>query len=320
MSDRPPQVDRPAVDLLLQIMETPGASVTAAAIETLGPDLAAPLIGAGLLKSAGHEAAAVSMSDHDDAPVALTWSAEHNGYGYFSPTAGWVTVANDSLCRYRADMTAVIRAMLGEMQPARAPAPMPIVPELVWEVGDVHFGRLNHRTPVWFVRRLSDSSVAQQLIAAIRARPTARSRVILTSTPARRMPREAPVRHILVPIQDIIRLAGGLAVDPDIVSARICQTPAVDTDAPISILGDGREVRFYSEVFRFPKGVEQRQIIIFLHERYQQGELWVSNEAILAELNLGGTRVRDKFKKSPAWGRLLTERSGLIGFCWPDQI
>lgn len=112
----------------------------------------------------------------------------------------------------------------------------------------------------------------------------------------------------------------GPAVDPDIVSARICQTPAVDTDAPILILGVGREVRFYGEVFRFPKGVEQRQIIVFLHERYQQGELWVSNEAILAELNLGGTRVRDKFKKSPAWGRLLTERSGLIGFCWPDQI
>lgn len=319
MSDRPPQFGRGAVDLLLQILETPSAAVTAAAIETLGPGLAAPLIGAGLLKSAGHEAAAVSMSDHDDAPVALTWSADHRGYGYFSPTAGWVTVANDSLCRYRADMTAVIRAMMGEMQPARAPAPLLIVPELVWEVGDVRFGRQSHRTPVWFVRRLSDSSVAQQLIAAIRARPTPRSRVILTSTPSQRLPREAPVRHIVVPIQDVMRFAGGLAVDPGVVSARIWQTPAVDTDAPISIIGDGHEVRFYGEVFSFPKGLKQRQIIMSLYERYQRGELWVSNDELAVKVDLAGKRIRDTFKKNSAWGRLLAERGGMIGFCWPEQ-
>lgn len=73
MSDRGEQIGRDAVDLLLQILEMPNPVVTAAAIETLGARRAAPLIELGLLKPAGHERSSASMSDHDDAPVNLTW-------------------------------------------------------------------------------------------------------------------------------------------------------------------------------------------------------------------------------------------------------
>ena len=58
---------------------------------------AGPLIAANLLERRGHELATTSMADHDDAPVSLTWSAEHNGYGYFSASAGWVTVPDERL-------------------------------------------------------------------------------------------------------------------------------------------------------------------------------------------------------------------------------
>lgn len=147
MSDRPPQVDRRAVDLLLQILETPGASVTAAAIETLGPDLAAPLIGAGLLKPAGHEATAVSMSDHDDVPVNLTRSAENRGYGYFSPTAGWITVPTELRTRHRVDIPMFMAQLLASLD-RRSAGTVPLIPELLWEVGDVRLGRRPQRVPL----------------------------------------------------------------------------------------------------------------------------------------------------------------------------
>jgi hypothetical protein len=62
--------------------------------------------------------------------------------------------------------------------------------------------------------------------------------------------------------------------------------------------------------------VRQRQIICHIHERYRQGQRWTSTEEIVAALDLRpNARIRDFFKKSPAWNRLLTERNGMCGFC-----
>jgi hypothetical protein len=67
MSDSGEPIGREAGDLLLQVLEMPEPMVTAAAIETLGVQRAAPLVKAGLLKPAGHERVIASFSDHDDA-------------------------------------------------------------------------------------------------------------------------------------------------------------------------------------------------------------------------------------------------------------
>ena len=89
---------------------------------------------------------------------------------------------------------------------------------------------------------------------------------------------------------------------------------------PIMVIGEGKEVRFFGETFRFPKGVRQRQIICYIHERHRQGRHWTSTEEIVTALELRpNARIRDFFRRSGAWNRLLTERSGLCGFCLPTD-
>jgi hypothetical protein len=112
MSDGRAELDRRAVDLLLDIVELPDPALSGAALEDFFCGTAERLLSSGLLKPAGYEAVSASLADHDEVPVTLSWSAEARGYGYFSPTAGWVTVPNDRLARYRADVPTVISAVM----------------------------------------------------------------------------------------------------------------------------------------------------------------------------------------------------------------
>ena len=82
-----------ALELLLSAIETPEAEISGVVLDNYHSSEALVLKETGLLKPYGHEAAVASQADHDDAPVTLSWSAEDGGLGYFSPTAGWVTVA-----------------------------------------------------------------------------------------------------------------------------------------------------------------------------------------------------------------------------------
>jgi hypothetical protein len=85
-------------------------------------------------------------------------------------------------------------------------------------------------------------------------------------------------------------------------------------------LNDGKEVRFYGQVFSFLKGVQQRRVICYLHSQHLRGKREVATEKIVADLGLpAGTRIRDLFRKSSAWDHLLTEKRGVCRFCWPDH-
>lgn len=112
---------------------------------------------------------------------------------------------------------------------------------------------------------------------------------------------------------------GRLELDPAAISIQLDQLPAADSETPIAVLAGGKEVHFFGETFRFPKGLRQRDIICVLYDRYLNGEHWVSSAKIVDQLGLDPkTRIRDIFKRNGAWNRLLTERGGMCGFCFPD--
>ena len=316
MSDGRSNLDRRAVDLLLDIVELPDPALSGAALEDFFCGTAEPLLSSGLLKPAGYEAVSASLADHDDVPVTLSWSAEARGYGYFSPTAGWVTVPGDRITRYRADMPTVIAAVFALRGTSRRTEPFALAPELLWEIGELRLGRRTHRVPIWFGRRLHDPAVWRQIKDVAKNRPAPRQRVLLTSTPPQRLPKDIVAGHVLVSLRDVIGVDTGLSLNPEILAARLDRPPANEDKAPIVVIADGREVRLLGQVFRFPKGVNQRRIICLLFERYLQGQYWVSSDEIVTELDLrDGARIRDFFKKSPAWGHLLIEHGGMCGFC-----
>ena len=106
----------------------------------------------------------------------------------------------------------------------------------------------------------------------------------------------------------------GVRNDADIISGVLSgirpQRPAQLID-PSS---DFKFVRALGQTFPF-RGDKQRRIIEYMHRRWLDGEDRVSVAKIIAELDLPAqTRIRDIFKKHPAWNVLLTEKEGSAQF------
>jgi len=307
--------DRQSIEVLLSALEAPRAAFSATALQSFPAHVGAQLIAAALIKPDGYEAVATSLADHDDSPVTLTWSAKSRGFGYFSPTAGWVDVPHADIERYSVNLASVMVALTAKMQLSRKLAPSVLITDLLWEIGKSRFGQRAHQTPIMFGRRLHDVGTWQAVRGTLEARPSQQRRVILTSTRPDRLP-EPPAGNVLISIHDVVGDGDGLALDPAVISARLDHLPLIDASEPIVLLGDGKEVRLFGETFQFPKGVRQRQIIRHIYERYRQGQRWTSTEEIVTALDLRpNARIRDFFKKSPAWNHLLTERNGMCGFC-----
>lgn len=313
MSRTAAALDRQAIEVLLSALEAPRPALSATALQSFPPQVGASLLTAGLIKPVGHEAIATSLADHDDVPVMLTWSADHRGFGYFSPAAGWISVPHAEIASYSVDVAGVVAALTAKMQFSPRSTPTVLIADRLWEIGKTRFGQRTHQTPIMFGRRLHDVGTWQCIRRSLDTRPSEQRRVILTSTRPDRLP-EAPAGHVLISIHDV--LGDGFALDPAVIAARLDHLPLVDAGDPIVLIGDGKEVRFFGETFRFPKGVKQRQIIRHIHQRYRQGHRWTSTDEIVTTLDLrANARIRDFFKKSPAWNRLLTERDGMCGFC-----
>ena len=210
-----------ALELLLSAAETPEAAISGTVLNGHYASESEFLKETGLLKPHGHEAVVTSQADHDDAPVTLSWSAEDGGLGYFSPTAGWVSVPDDQIARFQVDVPTVIKELMGQVDWPSRSGPAPLVPDLLWEIGDVRLGRRTQRVPIWFARRLHEPSVWRQIKNVAKARPATRLRVVLTSTSSHRIPDETIAGHLLVGIRDVIDFASGLAINPDILAARL---------------------------------------------------------------------------------------------------
>lgn len=92
--------DHDALALICAIAQTRDARITSAALSNHHPVAGAQLQASGVLTRVGDEAAATSLADHEDTPVALARSPDGRSFGYFSPQAGWVTASPDAQAVY----------------------------------------------------------------------------------------------------------------------------------------------------------------------------------------------------------------------------
>ena len=310
-SDFPPA----ALELLLSAVETPEATISGAVLDDFYASEAAVLKEAELLKPHGHEAVSVSGADHDDAPVTLSWSAEDGGLGYFSPAAGWITVPDDQIARFQVDVPSVIGELMGQVDWPSRSGPAPLVPDLLWEIGDVRLGRRTQRVPIWFARRLHEPSVWRQIKDLAKARPTSGLRVILTSTPPHRFPDETIAGHLLVGVRDVIDFATGLAVHPDILAARLDGSHRPDVEEAVYLSPDGRKLVINGTVTIDFKTDKQIKIIGQLVAGFREGKRF-SVQELLTVAGSGATGLRRAFgaKKWALLKPYLKSSNGLWGF------
>ncbi len=180
--------NRDAADLLLMILEGRDPVVSGEVLDDFFPQAGSALREAGLLIPDGHELVTTAREDHYDAPVTLVRADDGSGFGYFSGTAGWVAVDAARLVRYRVDTTAFVRALVPLDTVLMPRSPVPVLDSLIWTVGHITLHRRS--IAIWFARRLHDPAIWSRASTVLRQRPSARLRVILTSTPADRLPEE----------------------------------------------------------------------------------------------------------------------------------
>lgn len=278
MPDRPPSLDPQAVDILLSVIETPHAVITSAALDGFYAARAPALTASGLLELKDHRRAAVSLADHDDEPVSLSWSPEHRGYGYFSPSAGWVPVSDSQMASFGISFEKLFKRMLERLDLSTRASPTVLLPDLLWEIGEVRLPGRSKRVPLWIGRRLADPKVWDRFAETVRARPAPGLRIVLSLTSADRLPPLIHQGHSIIAVRDIVDHASGLVVAPDLLAARVA-SGTTSTGTLIAMAADGASVTVRGKRYAF-SGSKQRAVIRQLYEAWEAG----NPECLTAEI------------------------------------
>lgn len=313
MPDRPPSLDPQAVDIFLSVIETPHAVITSAALDGFYAARAPALTASGLLELKDHRRAAVSLADHDDEPVSLSWSPEHRGYGYFSPSAGWVPVSDGQMASFGISFEKLFKRLLERLDLSTRSSPTVLLPNLLWEIGEVRLPGRSKRVPLWIGRRLVDPKVWSRFAETVRARPAPGLRIVLSLTPADRLPAQIHQGHSIIAVRDIMDNASGLVVDPDLLAARIASGTTA-TDALITMAADGASVTVRGRRYVF-SGSKQRAVIRQLYEAWEAGKPECLTQVVLgnAEYSDSVNTLNKAFSGRKDWRDFIKEEHGR---CW----
>lgn len=311
----PSSIDRKAVELLLTILEGAAGKVAGTVLSNYHANSSAALLAANLLLPDGHVAATASLVDHDDEPISLTWSADRNGYGYFSPSAGWIDVPKERLALFRVNHPVLLASLLVQIDVASRSGATALIPEVLWEIGDARIGRRRQRVPIWFARRLSDRGIWEQVAEAARRRPTTQIRVLLTSTPASRLPEPTLPGHVIVPVRDVLGCAAGLAINPDILAALVDGAPPADVHERVHVSPSGQQLVINGNVTINFKSDIQIAIVRKLVQDFKDGKRFGARE-LLDHAQSSAKTLRQAFG-AQRWAELephLKSDNGLWGF------
>jgi hypothetical protein len=313
MPDRQPSLDQQTIDILLSVIETPHAVVTSAALDGFYAAKAPALKASGLLELKDHRRAAVSLADHDDEPVNLSWSPEHRGYGYFSPSAGWVPVSDGQMSSFGISFEKLFEHLLDRLDLSTRASPTILLPDLLWEIGEVRLPGRSKRVPLWIGRRLADPKVWSRFAETVRARPAPGLRIVLSLTSADRLPALIHQGHSIIAVRDIVDHASGLVVDPDLLGARVA-SGAPSADAFITMGADGASVTVRGTRYAF-SGSKQRALIRQLYEAWQSGSPECLTAEVLenAEYSDSVNTLNKAFSGRTDWRDFIKEEHGR---CW----
>lgn len=305
-------LDPVAAGLLRRVIETPRCRITADALADHG-GAGISLQSSGLIEPDGFETTTASLADHDDTPVTVTRSADAAGYRYFSPTSGWVAVAADRLGLFRVNFGILFGHLLQQLDMTAQATPTTLVADALWEVGEVRLSGRTKRVPLWVARRLNDPKVWASFVETVRLRPAPGLRVVLSFTPADRLPAQVLNGHAIISIEDVGHQRDSLVVDNSILAARVA-SGTVSTDALIVMAADGASLTVHGKRYAFP-GSKQRAIIRHLYEAWTSGIAECSTTEVLEAAGSSGSvnTIAKAFSGRTDWREFIKVEQGR---CW----
>jgi hypothetical protein len=308
------QLDRRAIAILFKGIETRSGRISSSVLDNhVSAKIAASLRESGLLAKDSDSSAIAPPADYDDTPIPLSWSPEGDSYGYFSSTLGWIEVETGRLVQYRIDIPAIIGSLISKVTSSSSPAPIQLLENILWEVGDVRLPRRTRRVSVWFARRLHDPSIWKQIQKLMQGRPSTDLRILLTTTPAARLPTQSVHSHFIVPVFDALEHGGSLVIDPAILAARV-NNPFSAPDQIVTHSADFGVVTIRGNENRFT-GSKQRALMAQLVLAWQSGQpkLLTTKVLLEAEYKDSVNTLAKAFSGRRDWRQFAAEDDG---FCW----
>lgn len=282
MNNRSDEAARAAIELLLAALEA-HQPILSGAVMQLSPAAADRLKKMGFLRSYGDEVES-ALGNEEDVPVDLI-AHPRGGLAYLSRSAGLVSVPREQLERFEINFPAVMREIARSAGVSRTASPLELRASRVWELGTA---RQRGKKPLslWFARRLWDDDFCATLEDALSSRPHPALRVVLTSSSSERLGSVSLPGAVIVPLWDVLAMAGNIAVDPAILFARIGSASQRNPMVPLALSDDGRELRINGgpplEFRTDPQSTAIRQLV----DAYQTGKrLRVSELTHLGSLN-----------------------------------
>jgi len=300
--------------LISAIAETPDARMAAEVLSTYHRGAGRQLQADGLLERAGDEAVAISIVDHDDAPVNLVRSPDGRSFGYFSPAAGWVTPDPEERAIFELRFDALLRRLLDGLDCEPAAGPVELMGGLLWEVGAARLPHRAARVPIWVARRLADPRVWASFKEQASRRPAPGLRLVLALTSEDRIPQAYVRGHEIVAVPSVVDHGDELRIDPRILAARLEHHRG--DDAPVTMTAEGGAISVRGKTYTFT-GPKQRAIIRHLYEAWRAGEPQCLTAEVLAAAD-SGDQVRSlgkAFKARSDWREFIREEGGR---CWID--
>jgi hypothetical protein len=301
-----------AIDLVLRLCEQRRGEIAEHLLKLHFGGVGDELIAGGALVEMAPSEIVFLPIDLDDQPVAFEWEPDLQAHAAFHPADGWTHAAENTRRRYRLEFPWLLRAIAQQLEIPAATRPAPLVPDLLWDLGDAWFGR--RKASVLFTRRLGQIDGLDLVCDALTRRIGRPPGILLTST--RQMSRHVtvPGQHRVLHLTECMRGdVPGFAIDTDVISGVLSGIRPQRPARLIDPSPDFRIVRALGQTFTF-KGDKQRTIVEYMYQKWLEGECRVSTAEMIAEMGLPARmRVRDNFKKHPAWNVLLTEKRGS---CW----
>lgn len=304
-----------AAETVLGLVEHTGGRTTHRILTLWRRNIRRQIENAGILEAVGLTYETTDMDDYEDIPVAVEWNPDLEAYAYFSGKSGWVIVPEEEMRIYAIKMAQFFELLFGAIDRGQPKVPRAMIDDTLWDVGDIRLNGRARRLPTWFAKRLDFPAVRAEVAEFARRRPADGLRLLLTSTRQERLKKFRLPGHLIVSVHDVLDLAGGLAIEPDVLAARVDQVPLPDINAPIWLSPDGRKLIINGKVtvnFRSEKHIT---IVRRLVEGYHSGERYRA-QILLDEAQASAMTLRKAFGDR-IWAQLspyLKSENGLWGF------
>jgi len=239
------RIDLAARRLLSSIAGTRDGQVSAMALAHMrGAGMT--LMDAGLLVQRGSTMSVVAADDLDDMPTAVFAHSITGRHGYLGHTAWHDEPASAGRRIYALDLVAAAQRVVDRLDCSLSKDPVPYLNGAVLDFGTARLPKRRARVGIWVARGLTTPAMFEDFCELVACRPADGLRVVLFLDPPARHRFSFIRGHEFVALADVVDHEDGLAVAPDVLTARLMKGPS--HKGPVWVSGDGGVLKARSDV------------------------------------------------------------------------